>query len=467
MRFKSIAQLQKLLANRDISYAEMYQESYAQYRAHDSTINSVIEWFADQEKTAGILGLVKDNICQKNRITSCASQALKNYRAPYNATAVERLAQAGLISVGRANCDEFAMGSGNESSIYGPVRNPWDSTRVSGGSSGGSIAAVAAGYVPWALGSETGGSVRLPAAYCGIVGMKPTYGRVSRYGLVAYTSSFDQIGVATRTVWDNAYVLSKIAGKDVHDSTTLSSPVPDYTGALTGKLKPGLRIGVLDTMLNADGVSPAVQSAIQESLCLYEKLGAHITRVSIPALEYTAAVYFILSRAEAASNLARFDGIRYGHADLSAPNLFERYVQDRLQGFGLEVKSRILIGTHVLSVGYADQYYNSAQKARIIMRDELDKAFKSVDILLSPTAPDGAFKIGEFALNSLQADLMDYFTSVANITGCPAISIPCGFTPHKLPIGLQLMARHEHEELLYQTAHAYEQNSSWGTEHPF
>jgi aspartyl-tRNA(Asn)/glutamyl-tRNA(Gln) amidotransferase subunit A len=414
----------------------------------------------------GIPGLIKDNICQKGRITSCASKILQNFKATYDATAISRLKAAGAPLLGRANMDEFAMGSSTETSAYKKTKNPWNKERVPGGSSGGSIAAVAAGLVPWALGSETGGSVRQPAALCGIVGLKPTYGLISRYGLVAYASSLDQIGIATRTVYDNALILSIMAGNDVRDSSSLSLKQEDYTKQLTGKIKPGLKIGVIDNALHAEGIDPQVYKSIEQALDVLKKLGASIEYVSLPSMDYGAAIYFIVSRAEAASNLARFDGVRYGYRNKKAETLLDMYESTRQEGFGTEVKKRIIIGNYVLSVGHAGEFYNNAIKAQNIMRAEFNDIFKKVDLLVAPTSPIPAFKFGAFDDNKLQLDLQDYFTCPSNITGIPAISIPCGFSSDNLPLGFQIMGPHQSESLLFQTAHAYEQNTSWHTMHP-
>lgn len=414
----------------------------------------------------GIPGLIKDNICQKSRITSCASKILENFRSTYDATAITRLKKAGAPLVGRANMDEFAMGSSTETSAFQKTKNPWDLQRVPGGSSGGSIAAVAAGLVPWSLGSETGGSVRQPAALCGIVGLKPTYGLISRYGLVAYASSLDQIGIATRTVRDNALVLSVIAGNDVHDSSSLEGEQKDYTQELTGILKPGLKIGVIDNALLAEGVDTVVRQSIEQAITVLQKLGASIQRVTLPSMDYGAAIYFIISRAEAASNLARFDGVRYGLRNKKAETLVSMYESTRQEGFGQEVKKRIIIGNYVLSVGHAGEFYNNAKKAQNIMRAEFNEMFKKCDLLIAPTSPTTAFKFGAFDDNKLQMDLQDYFTCPSNITGIPSLSIPCGFSDDKLPLGFQLIGPHLSEPLLFQTAHAYEQQTQWHTMHP-
>lgn len=474
LAFASIKELTDRISRKEISPDEVLNATLARFQQFDKKLGSALEVFdaasiqqrsAKQGRLQGIAGLVKDNICMQGRRTSCSSKILEGYHAPYNATVIDRLLGEGAFCVGRANCDEFAMGTSTETSAYQRTCNPWDLDRVPGGSSGGSVAAVAAGLVPWALGSETGGSVRQPAALCGIVGSKPTYGLVSRYGLVAYASSIDQIGVATRTVYDNALVLSTIAGNDPHDATSVSEKKFDFTRDLTGKIRPGLKIGIIDNALNAQGVDPEVRAITDQAIQQLEKLGAKISHLTLPTMDYSAAVYFILSRAEAASNLCRFDGMRYGKRGPGA-TLDEVYDSTRSQGFGPEVRLRILLGNYVLSVGHADQYYNSAKKVQGLMRAEFVNTFKDVDLLLAPTSSIEAFKFGAFSGDALQLDLLDYFTCPANLTGIPAVSIPCGFTKNKLPVGFQLMGPDLSEGLIFQTAHAYEQSTDWYTQHP-
>ncbi len=475
LAFATITHLQELIKKKEISSEQIIEFSLNRFEQFDKDLgtaleifdkNSIIKNSEQQGLLSGIPGLIKDNICQKDRITSCASKILQNFKATYDATAITRLKKVGAPLLGRANMDEFAMGSSTETSAYKKTKNPWNKECVPGGSSGGSIAAVAAGLVPWALGSETGGSVRQPAAFCGVVGLKPTYGLISRYGLVAYASSLDQIGIATRTVRDNALILTTIAGKDEHDASCLQTTKPDYMQALTGKIRPGLKIGIIKDALQAEGVDNEVQQAIQEAIKTLQKLGASIEDVSLPSMEYGAAVYFIISRAEAASNLARFDGVRYGLRDANAETLMSMYEETRRIGFGPEVKKRIIIGNYVLSVGHAGEFYNNALKVQTIMRAEFNEIFKNVDLLIAPTTASTAFKFGAYENNKLQMDLQDYFTCPSNITGVPAISIPCGFSKDKLPIGFQLIGPHQSESLLLQTADAYEQNTSWHTMHP-
>lgn len=358
------------------------------------------------------------------------------------------------------------MGSSNEYSAYGPVKNPWNLECVAGGSSGGPAAAVAAGLVPWSLGSETGGSVRLPAAFCGIVGSKPTYGLVSRFGLMAYASSLDQIGVFSRTVYDNALILSIIAGKDDNDGTTLDVKNLDFTSGLNGKIKPGMKIGIIENAMNTEGISEEVRIALENAIKQFEKLGAQIVKVKLPTMDHSAAVYFMLSRAEAASNLSRFDGVRYGHRAKDAKTLSELYDKSRSEGFGKIVKLRILLGNYVLSVGHSEEYYHSAKIVQYMMKQEIKDLFKNVDLLFAPVHPKPAFKLGQLVNDVLAMDLMDYFTCFANLTGVPALAFPCGFTKDNMPIGCQLIGPHLGEKLIFETAHAYEQSTDWHKMHP-
>lgn len=469
----SIKTLTEKIAKKEISPTELVTYALKRIEEHNPRLNAVIESFplssldVDVQKglLMGIPGLVKDVLCQQGRITSCGSKILASFTSPYDATGVRRLKEVGAISVGRANCDEFAMGSSNETSAYGPVYNPWNTKHSSGGSSGGSAAAVAAGLVPWALGTETGGSVRQPAAFCGIVGSKPTYGLISRLGLVAYGSSLDAIGIFTRTVYDNALLMGIMAGNDAADSTSTHVKGPfDYVRALDGKITPGLKIGVIKNALYAQGVDPRMQAALHEALKEFEKLGAVISELELPTMEYGAAVYFMISRAEVASNLARFDGVRYGHRTKEAESLRDLYECSRAEGFGREAKRRILLGNFVLSAGHADQYYESACKVRQLMRTEMVDAFKKVDLLFGPVSAAPAFRVGELA-DPLQMDLQDYFTCPANLTCVPAVSVPCGFVDG-LPVAFQLMGPHFSEELIFKTVHAYEQVTPWHRCHP-
>lgn len=474
LAFASISELQKKLQSREISSTELLNFCLGRFAQHDQRIGSALEVFdapsilgasSGSGILAGIPGIIKDNIAQEKRSLTCASKILENFVSPYDATAIMRLKKEGALLIGRANMDEFAMGSSTETSAYQKTANPWNLDRVPGGSSGGSIAAVAAGFVPWALGSETGGSVRQPAAFCGIVGFKPTYGLISRYGLVAYGSSVDQIGIATRTVKDTALVLSAIAGHDKQDATSLPVAPKDYTGSLDGKLPQDLTIGVVENALHAPGMDDEIVAAIENAISVLAQSGAKIKRITLPTMDYSAATYFILSRAEAASNLARFDGVRYG-LRAKAQALGDMYAQTRHDGFGAEVKKRILVGNYVLSAGHAAQFYTNAKKVQQLMSQEFTQAFADVDLLVMPIHPIPAFKFGAFDVDKLQMDLQDYFTCAASLIGIPAISIPCGFTSSSLPIGFQLVGPHLSEELIFKVAHAYEQQTPWHTMHP-
>lgn len=475
----SLKHMLEALSQKKISSNELIEWSRKQFLQYDPYLGSALEIFDTPSITSqhapqtnrlhGVPGIIKDNICIQGRAMTCASQILKGYRAPYSATAITKLRNAGATFIGRANCDEFAMGSSNELSSYYPARNPWDPTRVPGGSSGGPAAAVAAGLVSWALGSETGGSVRQPAAWCGIVGSKPTYGLVSRYGLTAYASSLDQIGVFTRTVYDNALILSIIAGQDtpLRDGTARATPTDyDLTRTLTGKIRPGLRIGILPQTCNVEGMSAEMLQAIEHAINEFKKLGATIVPLELPSMELGAATYFVISRAEGASNLARFDGIRYGHRSAQATSLEETYTLSRSEGFGDEVQRRILIGNYVLSRGHADAFYQRAQDAQALMKAECEQAFTKVDLILAPVTPAEAYRFGECSTNSLQLDLQDYFTCFANLVGIPALAFPCGFSSSGMPLGVQLMGPYWSEQLIMETAHAYEQATPWHTMHP-
>ncbi len=475
LAFATIQELQKKLAAKEISHEEVLDFYLNRLAKNDDKVKAALEVFdkksilADWQSEGvldGIPGLIKDNISQKDRTLRCASKILEGFSAMYDATAIRRLKKSGALLVGTANMDEFAMGSSTETSAFEKTRNPWDLSRVPGGSSGGSAAAVAAGLVPWALGSDTGGSVRQPAAFCGIVGLKPTYGLVSRYGLVAYASSLDQIGPMTRSVYDNALILSVIAGHDMKDSSSLFVEKKDYTQKLDGSLKENLRIGIIDNALNVPGMDPEVVQATENAIKEFEALGAKVKHITLPTMNYAAAAYFILSRAEAASNLARFDGVRYGMRAKDSNTLHEMYFNTRHDGFGQEVKSRIMVGNYVLSAGHAGEFYDNAKKVQRLIRREFLNAFNDVDLLVMPTQPAPAFKFGAFDVDKLQMDLQDYFTWPVNLAGVPAISLPCGFSKNNLPIGLQIIGPHFSEGLIYQTAYAYEQRTEWHKKHP-
>jgi aspartyl-tRNA(Asn)/glutamyl-tRNA(Gln) amidotransferase subunit A len=407
----------------------------------------------------GVPIAIKDNICVRGLQTSCGSRILGDYHPPYNATVIERLQNAGAIVIGKTNCDEFAMGSSNENSAFGPVRNPWDTTRVPGGSSGGSAAAVAAGIVPVALGSDTGGSVRQPASLCGVVGLKPTYGRNSRYGLVAFASSLDQVGIFARRVRDVAQILGVIAGRDIHDATTADVAVPDYAGPLTCDKEldlKGARIGFPSALFGA-GLDREVGTLVKNAFDVYRELGAEIVEIELPHASYAIAVYYIIATAEASSNLARFDGVRYGFRAEEAPELRQMYRKTREGGFGPEVKRRIMLGTYVLSAGYYDAYYRKAQQVRTLIKDDFRRAFTSCDALITPTSPTPAFAIGEKVDDPLAMYLNDIYTVTANLVGVPGLSVPCGLSSARLPIGFQLLGPYWSEPTLFKLAHAYEQ----------
>ncbi len=409
---------------------------------------------------AGVPIAVKDNICVRGLQASCGSRILGAYHPPYSATVIERLQAAGAVVIAKTNLDEFAMGSSNENSAFGVVRNPWDTLRVPGGSSGGSAAAVASGVVPAALGSETGGSVRQPAALCGIVGLKPTYGRLSRYGLVAFASSLDHISIFGRRVLDAAAVLQAAAGRDPLDSTSADVPVPDYLAQLTGDIS-GVRIGVPRSLF-AEGLDEDVRACVESAIEAYRDLGAEIVEIELPHAKYCIAVYYVICTAEASSNLARFDGVRYGFRAEEAKNLREMYKRTRDEGFGAEVKRRIMLGTFVLSSGYYDAYYRKAQQVRTLLKIDFEHAFQKCDAILTPTTPTPAFLIGEKVDDPLAMYLNDIYTCTANLVGVPGISVPCGLSSEGLPIGLQLMTRHWDEAGLLKLALAYEENHPLG-----
>jgi aspartyl-tRNA(Asn)/glutamyl-tRNA(Gln) amidotransferase subunit A len=404
---------------------------------------------------AGLAVAVKDNICVRGLQASCGSRILGDYHPPYNATVIERLTEAGAVVIGKTNCDEFAMGSSNENSAFGPVRNPWDTTRVPGGSSGGSAAAVAAGIVPVALGSDTGGSVRQPASLVGVLGLKPTYGRNSRYGLVAFASSLDQIGIFAREVEDVARVLGVIAGRDPRDATSAEVRVPDYVASLTGDIK-GARLGFARALFG-EGLDEEVGNAVKAVVDVYRDLGAEIVDVDLPHAKYAIAVYYIIATAEASSNLARFDGVRYGFRAEDAPELRQMYRRTREEGFGAEVKRRIMLGTYVLSAGYYDAYYLKAQKVRTLIENDFLTAFKSCDAIITPTSPSTAFAIGEKVDDPLAMYLNDIYTVTANLSGVPGLSVPCGLSSERLPIGFQLLGPYWSEPTILRLAHAYEE----------
>lgn len=406
----------------------------------------------------GLPVALKDNIVARHLPTSAGSRILEGYVSPFDATVVERLEAAGAVIVGTTRCDEFAMGSSTENCAYGPAKNPWDLTRTPGGSSGGSASAVAAGLVPLAFGSDTGGSIRQPAALTGVVGVKPTYGRVSRYGLIAFASSLDQIGPFTRTTREAALALEVISGHDPRDSTSADVPVPAFTAALTGDVR-GLRIGVPRHLLT-EGVDPDVRTAFEASMDVARSLGAEVLEIALPHTAHAIAVYYLIATAEASANLARYDGVRYGHRADAPASLVALYERSRSEGFGPEVKRRILLGTYVLSAGYYDAYYRKAQQVRALIARDYTRALAAVDLIALPTSPVPAFPLGERVNDPLQMYLADVFTVGANLAGIPAISVPCGLSSGRLPIGLQFLARPWDEATMLRMADAFEMSSS-------
>jgi aspartyl-tRNA(Asn)/glutamyl-tRNA(Gln) amidotransferase subunit A len=476
--FATAVAVRDAIAAGTLSARAACETALARIQAVDSTLHAFLQVDAERAlaradaldragRTTGPLHGVpialKDNIATLGLRTTAGSRILEHYVSPYSATVVRRLEAAGAVVVGKTACDEFAMGSSTENCAFGPARNPWATDRIPGGSSGGSAVAVAAGMVPFALGSDTGGSIRQPAALCGIVGMKPTYGRVSRYGLIAFASSLDQIGPFARTVADAALLLEAISGHDPSDSTSGARPVPDFRTALTGDVR-GLRIGVPRHLFDA-GVDPDVLAAFEKSLETYEQLGATLSTVELPNSPYAIPVYYLVATAEASSNLARYDGVRYG-LRVPAATLDAMYDQTRSQGFGAEVKRRIVLGTYVLSAGYYDAYYLKALQVRTLIRADFERAFGSVDAIAVPTSPIPAFKIGERSEDPLQMYLADIFTVSAPLAGLPAVSVPCGFTRDRLPVGLQLTGRAWDEATLLRLADAHERATPWAGMHP-
>lgn len=480
----TISELTAKLARREISAREAVQACLSHIQKTDGQIKAFLSYdetdalaqadaadktFASgatnaQQPLLGIPVAVKDVIAVQDQPLNCGSKILGRYVSPFDATAVRRLKSAGAIVFGRLNMDEFAMGSSTENSAFQVTRNPWDLSRIPGGSSGGAAAAVVSDQCLAAFGSDTGGSIRQPAALCGCVGVKPTYGRVSRYGLVAYASSLDQIGPLAKTVRDAALLLRIIAGHDARDSTSVPQPVPDYTAGSTGDIK-GLKLGLPKEYL-VGGLDPEIGQTIRAAVEQLQKLGAEVTEISLPHTEYAVATYYIIATAEASANLARFDGVRYG-LRVDGKDPIELYSRTRGAGFGSEVKRRIILGTYVLSSGYYDAYYLRAQKVRTLIRQDFVKAFEKVDAIVAPTSPTAAFKIGEKSDDPLQMYLTDIFTISANLAGICGVSVPCGFTKNpKLPIGLQFLGKHLGEETILRIADAYERSTSWHREKP-
>jgi len=419
-------------------------------------------------KTQPMMGMplaIKDNLCTEGVATTCSSRMLQNFIPPYDATVIAKLRAQGYLLLGKTNLDEFAMGSSTENSAFGPSRNPWNLHCVPGGSSGGSAAAVAADECAAALGSDTGGSIRQPAAFCGVVGLKPTYGRVSRYGLIAFASSLDQIGPITKDVADAAFLLGAIAGHDPMDSTSADVPVPDYTKALKKKDLKKLKVGIPAEFF-AEGLDPEVEAAVRAAIEELKSLGGEIKEIQLPRTDAAVAVYYVIATAEASSNLARFDGVKFGLRGKDTKDLLDLYTKTRQEGFGPEVKRRIMLGTYALSSGYYDAYYGKAQAVRTLIRQDFDEAFKEVDLIVTPVTPTPAFKLGEKSDDPLQMYLSDIFTISVNLAGLPAIALPCGFSQAGLPIGMQLIGRAFQEDTLLRAAHAYEQSTQWRAKKP-
>ena len=477
----TLAELSAGLSERQYSARELTQAFLARIEGLNPTINAYVSVTADaalasaeqadarraQGGQGPLLGLPlahKDIFVTEGVKTTCGSKMLSDFVAPYDATVVRRLKDAGMVMLGKLNMDEFAMGSSNETSFFGPVKNPWDTTRIPGGSSGGSAAAVAARLTPAATGTDTGGSIRQPAAMCGITGLKPTYGRVSRYGMIAFASSLDQAGPMARSAEDCALLLNAMAGHDDRDSTSHPGSVPDYMASLNQPLQ-GLRIGVPEEFFGA-GLDAEVGALVQEAIQQFAKLGATIKPVHLPNNPHAVSTYYVLAPAEASSNLARFDGVRYGHRAADAKDLIDLYKRSRAEGFGPEVQRRILVGTYVLSAGYYDAYYRKAQQVRALIRQDFQNAFAEVDVIMGPTAPSAAFGLGEKVDDPVAMYLADIYTIAVNLAGIPAMSLPCGFTQAGLPVGLQIMGNYFEEARLLNVAHQYQQATDWHRRRP-
>ncbi|MFX3622606.1 MAG: Asp-tRNA(Asn)/Glu-tRNA(Gln) amidotransferase subunit GatA [Ectobacillus sp.] len=478
----SVSELHKKLHSKEIKVSDLVDESYKRIAQVEDKVKAFLtlneenarqqaqqldEKLGQADEYGLLFGMpigIKDNIVTKGLRTTCASKILANFDPIYDATVMQKLQGAETITIGKLNMDEFAMGSSNENSGFYATKNPWNLEYVPGGSSGGSAAAVAAGEVLFSLGSDTGGSIRQPAAYCGVVGLKPTYGRVSRFGLVAFASSLDQIGPITRTVADNAYLLQAIAGLDKMDSTSAHVDVPDYISALTGDVK-GLRIAVPKEYLG-EGVSEEARQSVLSALKVLEGMGATWEEVSLPHSKYALATYYLLSSSEASANLARFDGVRYGVRSDNASNLMELYKQTRSEGFGDEVKRRIMLGTFALSSGYYDAYYKKAQKVRTLIKNDFESVFEKYDVIIGPTAPGTAFKVGEKVNDPMTMYANDILTIPVNLAGVPGISVPCGFGENGMPLGLQIIGKHFDEATVYRVAHAFEQATDYHKQKP-
>ena len=478
-----IAEWRQQLKSGEISARELTDRHLSRIEAVDGTVNAYLEVTAERARAdadridalraageplpplAGVPLAIKDNLCTRGVRTTCSSRMLETFVPPYESTVTDRLWGAGAVLLGKTNLDEFAMGSSTETSYFGPSRNPWNPEKVPGGSSGGSAAAVAAGECVASLGSDTGGSIRQPAAFCGVVGLKPTYGRVSRYGLVAFASSLDQVGPFTTSVADAAELLQVMAGADPRDSTCLKAPVPDYRAALTQPVA-GLRVGIVRECFEAEGLDPQVKASVMAAAAQLEALGCELVDVSCPRFNDGIATYYVIAPSEASANLARYDGVKYGHRAADAASLAEMTARSRAEGFGDEVQRRILIGTYALSAGYVDAYYRKAQQVRTLIRRDFDRAFETVDVLLTPTSPTTAFGFGAHSEDPLAMYLADLLTIPANMAGLPAISVPCGFDGAGLPIGVQLITGVLQEERLLQVAHHYEQAAAVMAQRP-
>jgi aspartyl-tRNA(Asn)/glutamyl-tRNA(Gln) amidotransferase subunit A len=475
-----MAEMAAGLENGEFTSVELTQSMLDRIAAHDDKLNALLTVTveealkaaakADSDRAAGNAGALsglpiihKDIFCTRGIRTTCGSKMLENFVSPYDATIVERLAGAGAVVLGKSNMDEFAMGSSNETSYFGPVKNPWDLERSPGGSSGGSAASVAARFAPGATATDTGGSIRQPAALTNTVGLKPTYGRVSRYGMIAFASSLDQAGTITRTAEDSARMLGAMAGFDERDSTSIDEPVPDYAGQLSDSVK-GLRIGIVRQHFD-EGLDAACGVKVKEAIAVLESLGATTVEVDLPNIDLSVPTYYVVAPAECSSNLSRFDGVRFGHRAADAEDLFDLYCRSRGEGFGDEVKRRIMTGTYVLSAGYYDAYYLKAQQVRQLIADDFKKAFADVDVIAGPTTPTPAFKLGDKVDDPITMYLNDIYTIGANLAGLPAISVPCGFV-EDLPIGLHLVGAHFAESTLLRCAHQYQQQTDWHTACP-
>ena len=476
-----ISELHEFLHKKELSVSDLVDESFKRIGEVENKVQSFLtldeenaraaaktldDKAAQNAPTSKLYGLpigIKDNIVTKGLRTTAASKILDNFDPIYDATVIQKLKQAETVTIGKLNMDEFAMGSSNENSGFKKTFNPWNLDRVPGGSSGGSAASVAAGEVLFSLGSDTGGSIRQPASFCGVVGMKPTYGLVSRFGLIAFASSLDQIGPITRNVEDNAYLLKAIAGHDEMDSTSANVDIPDYIASLTGDIK-GLRIAVPKEYLG-EGVNEEVRKSVMDALVILERLGATWEEVSLPHSKYALATYYLLSSSEASANLARFDGVRYGYRTPNAENLLNMYKMTREEGFGEEVKRRIMLGTFALSAGYYDAHYKKAQKVRTLIKQDFEKVFEQYDIIVGPTTPTPAFKLGENTRDPMTMYANDILTIPVNLAGVPAISVPCGFDKG-LPLGLQIIGKHFDESTVYKVAHAFEQATDFHKQQP-